>query len=59
MNEGFQERWEENNVKINPILIMWELHNRIKEIDEITKDDEVWYKWYSEVEGDEMLEEEV
>ena len=41
MDKGFQEKWEKENVKISPILIMWELDNRLNEIEELTKDDNI------------------
>jgi hypothetical protein len=41
MDSGFQEWWEKRDIRIEPSPIMWLITERIKRIDEITKDDDI------------------
>ena len=57
MDEGFQETFEDNNVKVNPILMLWKISNRIDELNKSLEYDDIDEINYESGMYDQMKEE--
>ena len=57
MDEGFQETFEDNNVKVNPILMLWKISNRIDELNKSLEYDDIDENNYESGCYDQMKEE--
>ena len=59
MDEGFQETFEDNNVKVNPIFMLRKISNRIDELNKSLEYDDIDENNYESGMYDQMKEEKV